>query len=76
MKTTIDLLEFQELEIGEKFIIIYTEDENEKRKLSKAKEVYRKISNTCRLECGKAIGLVTGDETVVARKTPVIRISI
>ena len=80
MEARINFLGFQELKIGETFIIIYTGDRSEREKLSRRKEVHIKTAEAHRdddLSSGaNAIDLTDGTGTHVAYNTPVIRVII
>lgn len=78
MEATMNFLEFQEIEIGEKFIIIHTEDRSEKEKLDSKKEVYVKTADSRKenMKHGNAIQLIDGEPAFVSDRTPVIRVII
>jgi len=78
MEATMNFIEFQEIEIGETFIIIHTGDRSEREKLDSKKEVYVKTAEPWIDNMGpdNAVQLVDGEPALVAHRTPVIRVMI
>ena len=80
MEATMNFLEFNEIEVGEGFIIIHTENRDEKERLEASKTVCVKTAESHRDNAmsrgANAVTLTTREEMQVAHRTPVIRIAI
>jgi len=80
MEAIMNFLELNELEVGEKFIIIHTGDRNERERLDSQKEVYIKTAQSHKDNSPQrgenAVKLTDGEPSQVEHTTPVIRITI